>query len=123
MGRTAVLIVFLCACLCTPAGSAQVDPSPPADAIASEEVTPVPEDASDGRTDGRGVLDAAEADFIGRLNDEIDRRSTEGDSGEEVPSASSGGSSRNVGKMLRGICALCCACADSFGVLRRSKVG
>lgn len=106
MSRAAVLIVFLCACLCTPAGSAQVDPSPPADAIANEEITPVPEDTSDGRADGREALDPGEAEFIGAINDEIDRRSTVEGAGEAGPFTSSVVPSA-ASKMLRGIFALC----------------
>ena len=124
MGRAAALIVLSCTCLCAPAGSAQVDPSPPADAIASEEVTPVPEDASDGRTDGRGVLDAAEADFIGRINDELDSGSTEGDSDEEGPFASSVVPGAVI-KMLRMVFALCVVIAlilfVYYGVRRWGK--
>jgi len=106
MGRVVAMAVLVCTCLCTPAGLAQVDPSPSADAIANEEITPVPEDTLDGRSDGRGASDRAEADFIGRINDEIDRSSTEGDLGEQRPFTSSVVPGA-VGKMLRGVFALC----------------
>ena len=123
MTRGVAPIVLLCACLCTPAGFAQVDPAPSADAIANEEITPVPEDASDGRTDGRGASDPAEADFIGRINDELDSGSTEGDSGEEGSYATS--STFAVSKMLRGVFALCVVIAlilfVYYGVRRWGK--
>ena len=106
MSRAVATVVLLCACLCTPAGFGQVDSSPSADAIVDEKIAPVPEYASDDGTDEGSAADAAEADFIGRINDEIDRRSSEVDSGEGEPFASSVVPDA-ASNMLRGIFALC----------------
>lgn len=100
VGRAAALIVLTCMYLCTPAAYAQVDPPPSADAIANEEIAPVPEDASDGQTDGREASDLADAVFIERVNDVLDRGPAEGDSSDQVvPSPTS--------RMLQAIFALC----------------
>ena len=106
MGRAAALIVLSCTCLCAPAGSAQVDPSPPADAIADEAVASEAEGAPEAQADGYSALDPEEADFMGRLNEEIVRGTAEVDSregeafaGARVPDAGS--------ILLRGFFALC----------------
>ena len=107
MTRAVGLAVFLCAGLCAPAGLAQVDPPTSADAAANEEIVSEAEGASEGQPSGYGASeDPAEADFIRRINDEIDRRTAEADSGE----GGAFGGSRvldPVRMMLRGLFALC----------------
>lgn len=113
MARAVAVVVFLCVGLCAPAGFGQVDPSVAADAIAEEEVAPAAEGAAEGQAGEYAVPDPADADFIGRLNEAIDRRTAEIDSDEggAFPSSPVPDAGR---AMLKGLFALCIVLALIF---------
>ncbi len=106
MVKAVAVVVFLCAGLWGAAGFAQVDSSAPSDGIADEAVASEAEGAPEAQADGYGALDPEEADFMGRLNEEIDRRTAEVDSREGE--AFAGARVPDGGRiLLQGFFALC----------------
>lgn len=102
MARLALLSLLLWA----PFALAQVESEPPPETPASGEILQVEEPAEIPQAPGPEDTDPAEADFIGRINDAIDKRTYTAESGEPPPF--SGTTTPDaMTSMWRGIFALC----------------
>lgn len=92
--------------LWAPFALAQIEPGPSVEIPTSGEALQGEEAAANRQAPGPEDADPAEADFIGRINDAIDRQANAAESGEQSPFSGATPPSP-VNSMLRGLFALC----------------
>ncbi len=94
--------------VCVSGAFAQVDSAQPVEAASDEAATatePMSGDATDALAGPARPIDAAEVDYIGRINAEIDGRAVAGD-GEDGVFPIASGSGRDTSNLLQGLFAL-----------------